>query len=78
MRRRWPIQFRSEDSARPFFLEVIAPPVFANYFRELATIIPAQGMPDRGEFMALAGRYGLEFDFAAMGSRVERYHLRLG
>jgi hypothetical protein len=57
---------------------LISPPAFANYFRELATIIPAQGPPDPVEFMALAGRYGLEFDFAAMGPLVEQHSLRLG
>jgi hypothetical protein len=57
---------------------LISPLAFANYFRELATVIPAQGPPDPVEFMALAGRYGLEFDFAAMETLVERYGLRLG
>ncbi len=61
------------------FLEVISPPAFAGYFRELAGLIPPQGgAPDPAALTALAGRYGLEFDFAALGSLLERYGLRLG
>lgn len=70
--------FWNAGSSRVRFLELIAPPAFANYFRELATIIPPQGPPDPVRFMALAGRYGLEFDFSAMGALIERYGLRLG
>jgi quercetin dioxygenase-like cupin family protein len=70
--------FWNAGSSRVRFLELISPPAFANYFRELATIIPAQGPPDPVEFMALAGRYGLEFNVAAMGPLVEHYSLRLG
>jgi len=60
------------------FLEVISPPAFAGYFRELAAVIPARGAPDPAEITALAGRYGLEFDFAALGPLLARYGLRLG
>lgn len=70
--------FWNAGSSRVRFLELIAPPAFANYFRELATIIPPQGPPDPVRFIALAGRYGLEFDFSAMGALIERYGLRLG
>jgi mannose-6-phosphate isomerase-like protein (cupin superfamily) len=60
------------------FLEVISPPAFATYFRELATFIPAQGAPNPAEIVALADRYGLEMDFAALGPLIERYGVRLG
>ena len=60
------------------FLEVISPPAFADYFRELAALIPSRGSPDPAEIVALAGRYGLEFDFAALGPLMERHGLRLG
>lgn len=60
------------------FLEIISPPMFANYFRELATIIPKSGPPDPGKVMALAGRYELEFDFAALRQLTEEHGLRLG
>ena len=62
------------------FLEVISPPAFAGYFRELAGLISPQqgGAPDPTDLAALADRYGLEFDFAALGPLLERYGLRLG
>ena len=60
------------------FLEIISPPNFANYFRELATIIPEAGPPDPAKVMALAARYELEFDFAKLGQLTEQYGLRLG
>jgi mannose-6-phosphate isomerase-like protein (cupin superfamily) len=60
------------------FLEIISPPDFANYFRELATIIPESGPPDPARVMALAARYELEFDFRMLGQLTERYGLRLG
>jgi quercetin dioxygenase-like cupin family protein len=70
--------FWNAGSSRVRFLELISPPAFANYFRELATIIPPEGPPDPAQFLALAARYGLEFDFAAMGPLVEQHGLRLG
>ena len=60
------------------FLEVISPPAFAGYFRELAALIPPQGAPDPAAIAALAGHYGLELDFAALGPLMARYGLRLG
>ena len=62
------------------FVEVISPPAFADYFRELATLVPPQGAPDPAALAAiaaLAGRYGVELDFAALGPLMERYGLRL-
>jgi quercetin dioxygenase-like cupin family protein len=60
------------------FLEVISPPGFTGYFRELAGLIPQRGQPDPAQIAALAARYGLELDFAALGPLMERYSLRLG
>lgn len=60
------------------FLEIISPPEFANYFRELATIIPQAGRPDPAKVMGLAARYELEFDFAMLGQLTGQYGLRLG
>ena len=60
------------------FLEIISPPGFADYFRELEALIPADGPPDLSKITALAGRYGLEFDFAALGPLLERHGLRMG
>lgn len=62
------------------FLEVIAPGAFAGYFRELSMIIAAAagGPPDMAALAALAAKYGMEFDFAAMGPLLEEHRLRLG
>ena len=60
------------------FLEVISPPAFAGYFRELAGLIPPRGAPDPAAIRALAGRYAVELDFAALGPLMERYAVRLG
>ena len=60
------------------FLEIISPPKFADYFRELATIIPKSGPPDPQRVMALAKQYALEFDFAALRQLTEQHGLRLG
>ena len=60
------------------FLELISPPAFAAYFRELAALIPPAGPPDPAALAALAARYGLEFDFAALGALLAEHRLRLG
>ena len=60
------------------FLELISPPGFADYFRELAAVIPDSGPPDPARVAALAERYGLELDFAALGPLLRQYGLRLG
>jgi len=60
------------------FLEVISPAAFAGYFRELAGLIPPHGAPDPAAIAALAGRYGLELDFAALEPLMARHGLRLG
>ena len=70
--------FWNAGAAPVRFLEVISPPAFADYFRELAGLIPPRGVPDPAELAALAGRYGLELDFAAVGPLMERYGVRLG
>jgi quercetin dioxygenase-like cupin family protein len=60
------------------FLEIISPPRFAAYFRELGTLIQETGRPDPQRIDVLAARYGLEFDFATMGKLLAEYRLRLG
>jgi quercetin dioxygenase-like cupin family protein len=60
------------------FLEVISPGGFEGYFAELARIVPADGPPDMGELVALATRYGMEFDLASISVLTKRYGLRLG
>lgn len=70
--------FWNAGAAPVRFLEVISPPAFADYFRELAVLIAQRGAPDPEGIAALAGRYGLELDLAALGPLVQRYGLRLG
>jgi hypothetical protein len=60
------------------FLEVIAPGGFAQYFRELAPLLQSEGPPDLGAVGALAGRYGVEFDFSSMPELLLRHGLQLG
>jgi len=60
------------------FLEIISPPRFAMYFRELGAMLKEAGRPDPQQIGVLAARYGLEFDFAATESIVAEHHLRLG
>jgi mannose-6-phosphate isomerase-like protein (cupin superfamily) len=59
------------------FLELISPPAFAAYFRDLAGLIASDG-PDPERIARLAQQYGLELDIAAMGALVEAHGLRLG
>jgi len=60
------------------FLEIISPPRFAEYFRELGALIRETGRPDPQRIGALASRYGLEFDFPKMGQLLGEHRLRLG
>lgn len=60
------------------FLEVISPGGFEEYFAELARIIPADGPPDVGAIVALAARYGMEFDLAGIPELMQRHGVRLG
>ncbi|HEV7366029.1 MAG TPA: cupin domain-containing protein [Gemmatimonadales bacterium] len=60
------------------FLEVIAPGNFAHYFQELAPLLSRPGPPDLAGLAALAGRYGVEFDFASLPQLLERHGLRAG
>ena len=60
------------------FLEIIAPGAFAGYFRELAPLLNRQGPPDFGAVAQLAGRYGMELDFASVPELLARHRLRLG
>lgn len=59
------------------FLEIIAPGNFANYFEELARLVPQDAPPDMAGLMALAARYGLEFDMSRLPELMETYGVRL-
>jgi quercetin dioxygenase-like cupin family protein len=60
------------------FLEVIAPGAFAQYFRDLAPLLQQDGPPDLVAVAALAGRFGMEFDFASTPELLARHGLQLG
>ena len=60
------------------FLEIISPPRFAAYFRELGALLQDTGRPDPQRIGTLAARYGLEFDFPMMGQLLAEHRLRLG
>jgi quercetin dioxygenase-like cupin family protein len=58
-------------------LELIAPPGFENYFREMGRLV-ADGPPDPEERAALAARYELEVDPESVPGLVEEHGLRFG
>jgi quercetin dioxygenase-like cupin family protein len=60
------------------FLELISPPAFAAYYRELGAILLAPGPPDWPALGALAARHGLEMDYVALDGLLERHGLTLG
>ena len=70
--------FWNADDVPVRFLDVVSPPEFAGYFRELAALIPEQGAPDQARIAALAARYGVEFDFGAIGLILSQYDLHFG
>lgn len=70
--------FWNAGAAPVRFLEVISPGGFEEYFVELRELIPADDPPDMGAIAALAGRYGMEFDMAAMPGLMARHRLRMG
>lgn len=60
------------------FLELISPPAFAGYFRELGELLRGPGPLEVPRVVALAGGYGLEFDFEALEPLMAEHGLRLG
>jgi len=61
------------------FVELISPGGFEGYFAELAAIIPGDGTPpDMTALVALATRYGMEFDLASIPTLIARHRLKLG
>jgi quercetin dioxygenase-like cupin family protein len=59
-------------------IEIVAPGGFERYFEELQRIIPAEGPPDPAQLLALAARYGVEFDLSSIPLLMERHGVRLG
>ena len=60
------------------FLEVISPPAFADYFRELERILAEPGPPNWGSLAGLEARYGLEMDHATEEALEVAHGLQLG
>jgi mannose-6-phosphate isomerase-like protein (cupin superfamily) len=58
-------------------LEIIVPGNFANYFAELAPFVPADAPPNLAGVMAVAARYGLEFDMDSLPELMQKYGVRL-
>ena len=57
-------------------IEIISPAGFENYFVELAEAVAAAGgLPNPSMMGAIAGRFGLSFDFAEVPDLVARYGL---
>lgn len=58
-------------------LEIIAPGGFEKYFKELAPLIPVNAPPDIEAILALAQRYGLEFDLSRLPEIEQKYGVSL-
>lgn len=60
------------------FLEVIAPGTgLEHYFEEIAPLIPDEQAPDIPGVMAVAARYGIEFDMSDVPELLQAHGLRL-
>jgi quercetin dioxygenase-like cupin family protein len=57
-------------------LEIIAPAGFEKYFEELAELSSAGGVTDANPRLALATKYGLEFDMSRVPELVQQYNLK--
>jgi len=69
--------FWNGGSSPARLIEIVAPGGFERYFEELQRIIPAEGPPDMAQLLALAARYGLEFDLSSLPVLMERHGVRL-
>lgn len=58
-------------------LEIISPAGFETYFVELAGLLAQPGPPDIERITALAGKYGLEFDFNSLAELSQKYKVSL-
>jgi len=70
--------FWNAGKDRVRFLEVISPPAFAPYFREMAAILVEPGPPNWAALGELAARYGLEMDFAIEEALAAEHGVQLG
>ena len=59
-------------------LEIISPAGFERFFAEIVDMPADAGPPTPEQRIALADRYGLEFDFDSIPGLLERFGVRLG
>jgi len=59
-------------------LEIISPAGFECYFEEMKQLLADGGPPDPAQRMAIADRYGLEFDLASIPGLLEEHGLTFG
>ena len=59
-------------------LEIISPAGFERYFEEVGALAAAPGPPDRERVVAIADRYGLEFDVESVARLTAEHGLRFG
>jgi quercetin dioxygenase-like cupin family protein len=59
-------------------IEIISPPGFERYFRELAPVLPAGGTVEPAHINSVAHRYGLTFQWEQLGELMERYGVAPG
>ena len=69
--------FWNPDDEPARVLELISPPGFERYFRELGQLLAA-GPPDPEERAAISARYQLEVDPTSVPALVEKHGLRFG
>jgi quercetin dioxygenase-like cupin family protein len=70
--------FWNAGPERVRFLEVISPPAFASYYREMGAILAEPGPPNWAALGELAARYGLEMDFAIEEALAAEHGVHLG
>ena len=59
-------------------LEIISPAGFECFFEEMTQLLADGGPPDPAQRIAIADRYGLEFDFASIPGLLEEHGLTFG
>ena len=67
--------FWNAGDAELRFIELLLPGGFDGYFARLSPLLQAAGGADPAAIAALAGEYGIEFDFAGVPAICERFGL---
>jgi len=69
--------FWNAGDERARLLELISPPGFEHYFREVGELL-AEGPPDPEKRAALSAKYQLEVDPSSVPALIEKHGLRFG